>query len=335
MCQQMKEVTEALAVNQETEHEPLVNWLVIGHAVSDDGFPCPDAFAGVWVIDKYLKNNDVAYHVKFIKTQVKEVDFDVSQYDCIILIDVIVDQELLNYWLSLGKMIMAIDHHKSSKDIMQNALNVVKGDALKAFFDSNECAASLAWKILFPADPMPAFLTYVKDRDNWDELLPNHQEVHAALNKLRRSFSLFDTLEHMNSEELLKFLVPVGFENAEKRRKTVERLCRKHWIGNHFGHDVPMLLLTKSYNYLASDVGSYLCKKYPDAPFAAIHRPSDQKWSYRSNKYGSNFDVEVLVSQYGGGGHLNAGSWHYVKADEYEGYKRYIAPNGLFILSTH
>lgn len=330
----MTSVVDITAETTETDYEPLVNWLVIGHAVSDDGFPCPDAFAGVWVIDKYLKNLDVFYHLKFIKTQVKEVDFDVSQYTCIILIDVIVDQELLNYWLSLGKMVMAIDHHKSSKDIMQNALNTVKSDSLKAFFDLDECAASLAWKILFPDQPMPAFLAYVKDRDNWDEKLENHQEVHAAMNKLRRSFSLFDTLEHLSQEELLKFLVPVGFPNAEKRRNTVARLCKKHWVGNQFGFDVPMLTLSKSYNMYASDVGSYLCKLYPDMPFAAIHRPSDQKWSYRSNKYGANYDVESLVSQYGGGGHINAGSWHYVRVDEYQGYKRYIAPNGLYILSS-
>lgn len=331
----MTNVIELNPDTLETLEEMPVNWLVLGHAVSEDGWACPDAFTAIWVIDKYLKQHDLAYHTQYIMTQSKSVNFDITPYDCIIMADVVVDDSLLLEWLQMGKMIMVIDHHKSSKDIMQKALNVVKNDSLKAFFDLDECAASLAWKILFPNEPLPAFIAYVKDRDNWDELLPNTQEVHSALNKLKRSFSLYDTLESMTQKDLLEFLVPVGFPNAQKRRDTVERLCKKHWVGNHFGFEVPMLLLSKSYNMYASDAGSYLCKLYPDAPFAAIHRPSDFKWSYRSNKYGANYDVEALVTQYGGGGHLNAGSWRYVKTDEDEsGLTRYIAENGLYILSS-
>ena len=307
-------------------------WLVISHSVSAEGFPCPDGFAAVWVVAKYLTQISQEFDCVYIMYDAEAPD--TFEYQNVILTDVIVSEDTLKSWLDAGKNVLAIDHHRTAESIMQNTLNQVKGQNLKAFFDLKECAATLAWKVFFGDQEMPAFLEYIRDRDNWDELLPYYQEIHAGMNKLGRDFSLFDNLEQFDRYELVAFLKPIGEENAEKRRKTVERLAKKHWIGTQFGQEIPMVMLSKSYTYLTSDIGSYLCKKYPDMPFTAIHKPTDQKWSYRSNKYGANFDVEQFVRQYGGGGHLNSGSWRYERVDEVDGQKRYIASNGMYILSS-
>jgi nanoRNase/pAp phosphatase (c-di-AMP/oligoRNAs hydrolase) len=67
--------------------------------------------------------------------------------------------------------------------------------------------------------------------------------------------------------------------------------------------------LSEEEGRLSSSIGNALCKKFPDAPFAAcFQRFPDGRvvWSFRSDFEGSNFDVEQIAVNWGGGGHHNA-----------------------------
>ena len=75
----------------------------------------------------------------------------------------------------------------------------------------------------------------------------------------------------------------------------------KKWLGTQ----VPVIRTNK--HYLISDTCNRLCQKYPEHPFAANcysqKSPKMEKWSLRSI---GEFDVSLLATQFGGGGHKNA-----------------------------
>ena len=67
------------------------------------------------------------------------------------------------------------------------------------------------------------------------------------------------------------------------------------------GYKIPVI----NTGIFVSDVANTLCRKYPDAEFAACYfdLPGKRIWSLRSI---GDFDVSAVASKLGGGGHKNA-----------------------------
>jgi oligoribonuclease NrnB/cAMP/cGMP phosphodiesterase (DHH superfamily) len=185
----------------------------------------------------------------------------------------------------------------------------------------NECGATLAWKTLFPDEPMPAFLEYVRDRDLWNFELPATQDFNEALASMKyglekigeraRLFSLFDALAKLNREDLVGVGRAIGGPLLAPKREKIDAAAARVKIEVVAGYSVPVVRLNEdgSEDRLTSDVCMRLyADLYPEALFVACITSDGKTYSLRSNKHnpGGGFDVGALAKSQGGGGHHNA-----------------------------
>lgn len=293
---------------------------IIYHQVKS-GVSCPDGIAAAWVANKVYPDAEIIGCCYGDIPSIKDAEN-------LVIVDFSFPPALLDQWVKEGRQVTVIDHHVSAwenlKDL-QGQLNP------SVHFDTNECGATLAWKHFFPHRPMPAFLEYVRDQDLWNWLLPDSEEVSAALGELGRSFELFDDLEGLNQQQLLDRLLPIGKPLIEpKRQKVAEIASRWQWerVGGYpipsfliklfrlpktwqqiGGYRVPVVRLTKDgsedryYSWVAMKLYQEI-----DCLFSAT-LTSAGEMSLRSNKHGSNFDVSKIAVKMGGGGHRNAAGY--------------------------
>jgi hypothetical protein len=206
--------------------------------------------------------------------------------------------------------------------------------SIRLLFDMQECGATLAWKELFPQTRIPGFLRFVRSRDLWLDCdlfadpIPPTLIVHEAISSLKNeickefgrehgAFILFDSLAWMGEAELLAFASPLGIPLVEEKRQQVRAIASRWELGQLPGlaekgqfFDIPIVELASdgSEDRFKSDVGNYICKSVPTAPFCAIVN-SDGSYDLRSSRDGSNFDVSAIAKLLGGGGHHNASAF--------------------------
>jgi uncharacterized protein len=276
---------------------------IVYHEVKP-GIPCPDGLASAWVTSKAVGN---AEFVGRMYNDDREWTFEPEYGDTIYLVDFSLSVWELQGFIS-GIDVIVLDHHKTAWDDLKDAEWQV-GDNVKIIFDMNECGASLCWRHFFPNEPMPAFLSYVKDRDLWQHQLPQTEEVHAAYAKLGRAFELYDRLAAMSLDEFLAYMVPIGEPAVTERKAKTKAIASRHTLGAVAGYnEIPFVALAEdgSEDWLTSDVCQRLYQEIPEAAFVACLVPSSGTWSLRSDQHGSNTDVGAIAKANGGGGHRNA-----------------------------
>lgn len=267
--------------------------LIIYHQVKE-GFNCPDGIAAAWVASKMFPNSDL---MGCVYGNVPNI----SDYGLIVIVDFSFPVQVMENWVSQGKLITVIDHHKTAWENFQNLSNQVFRS-----FDMNECGATLTWKHFFPTQAMPVFLEYIRDRDLWNHELEYTEEIHEASASIGRTFEFFDRIAPMTRNELFAYLVPIGSEALKPKREAVARASNRVKFGAVAGfNNIPYVKTTKDEDRLVSDICSKLYRKFKNAPFVACFT-SDGKWSLRSNKDGNDTDVSAIAKSFGGGGHRNA-----------------------------
>lgn len=228
--------------------------------------------------------------------------------DEVFVVDFSFSLAILEKWQRIAN-IRIIDHHITSMNFLSNFSN--------AIFDKKECGATLAWKFVFPDEPVPVFLEHIRDRDLWCKSpdspwwgfsLPETAYFHEAMSKLGRDFELFDQLAGMTLEQLREFLLPKGKELVDRKVALAEDIVKtRASLGKFYEYDSVAVVHLKdaSEDRIHSDVGACMLWYFPSARFAAIFS-STGKCSLRSSAQGNDFDVEAIAVRYGGGGHRNA-----------------------------
>ena len=180
-----------------------------------------------------------------------------------------------------------LDHHKTAeKELL--GLDY-------ATFNLEKSGAVLAWEYIYPLWTPPVILQYVQDRDLWRFALPNSEEVNLYIASLPQTFEAWDGFD-LEAAEIGGRAIK-AFRNSQ-----VNRACRNVRWENIAGHSVPVLNLSDN----ISEVGNYLCQKYPQAAFSASYCDrADGQRSYSLRSIG-DFDVSDIAKQFGGGGHRNA-----------------------------
>lgn len=294
---------------------------IIYHQVKP-GVDCPDGIAAAWTANRAYSNAIVrGWTYQAEGTPI--ADEEIKECDRIVIVDFSFPSTQLEHWADLGAEVIVLDHHET-------AMNNLKGlsDRILAQFDMKECGATLAWQQLCDGEPMPAFLEYVRDRDLWDWLLPETQEIHEAMSNVKwklkdalkateditRSvvFKWFDHLAQMSKDELLAYLMPIGEPLVAPKREKVEAIASRA-LGEVFcapdkkEHSILCVRLADdgSEDRFVSDVCMKLYRDHPQASFTACVT-SDGTWSLRSDKHGNNTDVGAIAASMGGGGHRNA-----------------------------
>lgn len=280
---------------------------IVYHCVKP-GVSCPDGIAAAWVA---LKKFPAATLLGCCYQDEEYPEF--VKGDRVIIVDFSFPAAVMQWWADNDVQLIVIDHH-------QTAINNLMGlSGISAHFDLQECGATLAWKVLFPFEPMPMFLEYVRDRDLWNFRLFYSQEIHEAVSHLKYElkkldlsvFELFEGLAKLNQTELIAFLRPIGDALLAPKREKIDAAARRMKLmpleTPLVTYTVPVVELAKdgSEDRLTSDICMKLYRDMPGVLFVACIT-SDGSWSLRSDKDGSNFNVREVAELMGGGGHHNA-----------------------------
>lgn len=220
----------------------------------------------------------------------------IKEGDRIYVVDFSYPRELMLSWEKIVSELVVLDHHKTAQEALQGLSF--------ATFDMHKSGAVLAWEYWHPNQPLPILVQYVQDRDLWRKELPCSDQVFVMLRSFKKEFEVWDVLAHLSQDEFLSLAKTIGTPILGKQRQDVEAISSTYTWQEIGGHKVPTVHTPKP--SLASDIGHYLCKLLPEAPFSGISWSDGDgktKWGLRSI---GDFDVSQVAKQYGGGGHKNA-----------------------------
>lgn len=240
---------------------------------------CPDGFGAAYAAWKAL--GDTA---QYLPVHHGEPPPKLPPGSTVFIVDFAYQRDvLLN--MRQQHQVTVLDHHKTA----QHDLDGLEG----VIFNLNKSGAMLAWEY-WHQTPAPKLIEYIQDRDLYRMELPYCQEVVTALLSYPMDFSVWDKLD-------IPTLIDEGEPICRFHRRMVEMMAaRMHW-GKIDGYRVPI----SNASIGGSDLAHLLCKRYPEALFAAVYFDSCGKrfWSLTSE---GKFDVSQIAKKYGGGGHANA-----------------------------
>lgn len=177
-----------------------------------------------------------------------------------------------------------IDHHKTAQEDLAGLPF--------AEFDLEHSGAYLTWRHFFGEPAVPEFIRYLEDRDLWRFHLPDSKGVSQALRAYPFDFEVWRTL----SVQQLREEGPVVQRLTDQ---LVANMCDHARLLTIAGYRVPVANATVFF----SEVGDELCRRFPEAPFAAYYldrADGKRQWGFRSR---NGFDTSVVAKGLGGGGH--------------------------------
>ncbi len=272
--------------------------------------PCSDGTGGLWC----------ACYYKPIKTRYAcKAGFNpIGNYTDmnVIFIDICPKIDYLIELVKIAKNVVILDHHKSSKQMIDDNNNILKSITnLKIEFDMEKSGCQMAWDYFFDDAPRPFFIDYMGDRDLWTWKLPNSKEINAALwelgyidsYNLDKMTELLDDVDTKFSNlkmigELIvntnKKQIDIGIANALETQFKIDDNIYKIWLAGNIN---PIL---------KSDLGNALCSKpfkdgsLPDFSACWQFDPKSNEWwiSFRGVPSRSP-DLSVLATKFNGGGH--------------------------------
>ena len=86
-----------------------------------------------------------------------------------------------------NKILIVIDHHISSKEIVESLPGHV--------FALEKSGAKLAWEYFHPNVEAPELIDYISDGDIWPHMLPDWKEVESYIHTHELTFKDFESLE--------------------------------------------------------------------------------------------------------------------------------------------
>lgn len=274
--------------------------------------PCSDGTGGLWSAIHYanIQNRCACKAGANPPPNYNYTDMN------IIFIDICPTIDYLTNLVSIAKNIVILDHHISSKEMIEsNSCILEKFDNLFIEFDMERSGCQMAWDYFFDNSPRPFFIDYIGDRDLWHWKLPNSKEINNALFELnyvdpRDLTKLSDLLnepdkkmEYLRSAgDVLEIAknneISVGVSNSIEAVFEVGDVKYRVWLGGNVNPTI------------RSELGNVLCAKkfndgiLPDFSVVWQYVPISDEWwiSLRGNKERSP-DLSSIASSFGGGGH--------------------------------
>ncbi|MEW6279967.1 MAG: DHHA1 domain-containing protein [Candidatus Eremiobacterota bacterium] len=185
------------------------------------------------------------------------------------------------------KDVVVLDHHET-------ALENLKGLDY-ALVEQERAGAGLSWHFFHPDEPLPALVAHAEDRDLWRFDIPKSAEVNKAMASYDMTMENWDRFDvEVLKKEGTQIMAYLDRQNLE-----LTEIVQQADIA---GYTVPVV----NSHVNVDELASVILDRYPDAPFMASYydgRDGRRKWSLRSR---SNFEVNTIARQFGGGGHDQA-----------------------------
>jgi len=281
---------------------------------------CYDGFGAAWAIEQArLKAKVNKGSIRYVPVQYNK-PLPLVDYACdlMYIVDFSFPMEVLDNLSAVAKRIVIIDHHKSAEENLAGLTRFNIGDPgfdalishqrILAHFDMTQSGAVLTWKH-FHQDPVPLMLQYIQDRDLWKWELTDSEAINSVISTVPFSFRQYDRMADEIEHDFPETR-STGQTVLRYRQKLVEEICKPARLARYETKTgkTYMAVVVRS-PVLQSEVGHYLCQKFPAADFAIIYSdipdsPNNVKWSLRSE---GSFDITEIAKEFGGGGHRNAG----------------------------
>lgn len=205
----------------------------------------------------------------------------------------------------LAKSFRILDHHKSAKEVI--------GNALYAVFDMKRSGAGLAWDYLFGLDSLgpygekyegrPWWVDYVEDRDLWNHKLPETEAVNAYIMTTAYDLESWKLMTQVD----LAVAIEKGRAVRLEINKYIREVVKQTQVGTLNIGDKHYSVGVVNIPYLhTSDVGNTLAHRY-DIGLGWFER-GDGMIQFSARSIG-DIDVSVIAQTFGGGGHKNAAGW--------------------------
>lgn len=173
--------------------------------------------------------------------------------------------------------------------------------------DERECGATLTWRQLYPDEPLPELLAYVRDKDLWQWRLPDGRAIVAALES-RLDDDNLDQFWEWSREELLAEGQPLLAEQQRQARRIVRRGVRSQDAYGRMGRTAWVMNTGELINESADLACQPLDAGGQGADLAVcFHLRPDGRWlhSLRSTKV----DCRRIAEDRNGGGHSQAAAY--------------------------
>ena len=264
---------------------------------------CPDGIGGLWAANYY---KEIPKHYPLPAGE--NPYLEEIENKKIIFVDVCPKPDFIIETIEKCSKMVILDHHKTSKEMLESIIERNYPN-LEIVFDMGRSGAKIAWEYFFPNRPCPFFISYIEDKDLWRWILPHSQEINFALQSYLKLEDLSSLLEdeEISFQNLLKEGIILKKENDEKIRDISETAVERYFFYRENEVHKVMEVNLLGERGLTSDIGNYLCEKFPDIDFAIIKFRGQDYWSIslRGIK-GKCPDLSEIAKKYGGGGHPSA-----------------------------
>ena len=264
--------------------------LVIYH-----GRKCPDGFAAA--LAAWLFYAGKADFLPLDHGDIKSVDdLPVLEGRAVYILDFSFSPDILRGIEERAAKLVMLDHHKS-------AAEKLTGFACRCgvvHFDMDKSGARLAWEFFQPAEPVPALVLFVEDRDIWAWQYPESPGFLAALDMEPLDFARWAEIAAFSSAGLTNFMAR-GVAMDEKFSKLAADIAEGAQPIVFNGQNGLMLNAPGVFHSL---IGNRLSEK--SGTFALmwhVGKSGGVKIGLRSQR---SFDCIPLAESMGGGGHAQA-----------------------------
>lgn len=192
-----------------------------------------------------------------------------------------------------------IDHHRS---------HLSTHEALGwGHFDLEHSGASLTWQVLFPDQPPPPVIEYVRDKDLWLWQLPDSRAINAGLDKTYTTDG-FQGLLDIDLDQMRRVGEPALKKVAKQVDKIVARGVPSY---DPFGLRGQRALVVNNGN-LINDVGERIYSPEAEGGLGydlAIMFSMRSNGAWIHNLRSATVDCGRIADNRGGGGHPQAASY--------------------------
>lgn len=270
--------------------QDLLHIVVIYH-----GF-CTDGFAAAYAAWKKFGNN-----ATYIARSRDDQPFPDSYFNGkeVYVVDYSFSLEEMLRYQSEAESFTVIDHHASAESDVRSLTSFV--------YDNAYSGAYLAWQYFHPDTEVPVLIKYISDADTWAHSLPDWKEI--------GSFIYSNGEEHFSFEHFEKLHETLETEEGCIRAKAIgEMLSGSHAAKVTMYVEQAELVTFEGYSIYAvnaprevrSELGHVLATKTNSFSMIFTYEKGFWKCSMRSVK---DFDVSLIATKYGGGGHKNAAAF--------------------------
>jgi oligoribonuclease NrnB/cAMP/cGMP phosphodiesterase (DHH superfamily) len=261
---------------------PMSDALILYHADCDDGFGA--AYAA------WLSLGDGAeYQPVYYGDQITAERLTGRQ---VFILDFSFSPEVLRTMAQHAANIVLLDHHKSAAEQWAD-VEPIANVALQ--FDMDRSGAQLAWDYFHSGSLRPPLIDHIGDRDLWRFALKDTKAFCAGLSLIPMSFASWqDAATHPED------LIAKGHTVLEVLQRQIDSALRKDLrpvtLCGHQG------LATNAISN-TSEIGQAIAKRSGTFSLTFFIKGDEVICSLRSI---APFDVSVIATHYGGGGHAQA-----------------------------